>query len=105
MKKTTPEQQALISQLEQIAEGLSLTFSPFCEVVLHDLRDPEHAILALHNNLSGRETGHPATELGLARIADPAYPQIIANYPNRRIRWTTTAVRALPTCRDACMAC
>ncbi|NBB37215.1 PAS domain-containing protein [Pseudomonas kielensis] len=83
MKKTTPEQQALISQLEQIAEGLSQTFSPFCEVVLHDLRDPEHAILAIHNNLSGRETGQSATELGLARIADPAYPQIIANYPNQ----------------------
>ncbi|AUG04922.1 MULTISPECIES: helix-turn-helix transcriptional regulator [Pseudomonas] len=81
-KNTTPEQQALISQLEQIAEGLSQTFSPFCEVVLHDLRDPEHAILAIHNNLSGRMVGHPATELGLARIADPAYPQVIANYPN-----------------------
>ncbi|ONH51587.1 Predicted transcriptional regulator YheO, contains PAS and DNA-binding HTH domains [Pseudomonas cedrina] len=83
MKKSTPEQQALISQLEQIAEGLSKTFSPFCEVVLHDLRDPSHAILAIHNNLSGRQEGDPATELGLARIADPAYPQVIANYPNQ----------------------
>ncbi|MFB4393327.1 MULTISPECIES: transcriptional regulator [unclassified Pseudomonas] len=82
MQNVTPEQQALISQLEQIAEGLSQTFSPFCEVVLHDLRDPQHAILAIHNNLSGREVGQPATELGLARIADPDYPQVIANYPN-----------------------
>ncbi|WP_201192507.1 helix-turn-helix transcriptional regulator [Pseudomonas fluorescens] len=98
MKKTTHEQRALISQLEQIAEGLSQTFSPFCEVVLHDLRDPEHAILAIHNNLSGRETGHPATELGLARIADPAYPQIIANYPNqfkdgRQVKSTSIGIK------------
>lgn len=98
MKKTTPEQQALISQMEQIAEGLSQTFSPFCEVVLHDLRDPDHAILAIHNNLSGREIGHPATELGLARIADPAYPQIIANYKNqfkdgRQVKSTSIGIK------------
>lgn len=54
MKKTSLQDTTLISQLEQIAEGLSKTFSPFCEVVLHDLRDPQHAILAIHNNLSGR---------------------------------------------------
>ncbi|UVK97653.1 transcriptional regulator [Pseudomonas sp. B21-048] len=83
MKKTTAEQRALLDQMEQVAKGLSETFSPFCEVVLHDLRDPEHAILAIHNNLSGRQPGDPATELGLARIADPDYPQVIANYPNR----------------------
>ncbi|MFJ3468673.1 transcriptional regulator [Pseudomonas sp. NPDC090201] len=83
MKKHTLEQHALIEQLGHIAKGLSETFSPFCEVVLHDLRDPQHAILAIHNNLSGRSEGDPATELGLARIADPAYPQVIANYPNR----------------------
>lgn len=98
MKKITPEQEALISQMEQIAEGLSQTFSPFCEVVLHDLRDPDHAILAIHNNLSGRDVGDPATELGLARIADPAYPQIIANYPNqfkdgRQVKSTSIGIK------------
>lgn len=75
--------QALLSQLEQIAKGIGETFSPFCEVVVHDLLDPQHAILSIHNNLSGRQVGSPATELGLARIADPVYPQIIANYDNR----------------------
>ncbi|NMP29516.1 transcriptional regulator [Rahnella sp. SAP-1] len=75
--------QALLSQLEQIAKGIGETFAPFCEVVVHDLLDPQHAILSIHNNLSGRQVGSPATELGLARIADPVYPQIIANYDNR----------------------
>jgi len=51
-------------------------------VVLHDLTEPEHAILAIHNNLSGRSVGEPATELGLARAADPDFDQVIANYPN-----------------------
>lgn len=72
----------LLSQLNSIAEGLSETFSPFCEVVLHDLKNPEHAILAIHNNLSGRQVGEPVTELGLARIASPDFPNVVANYAN-----------------------
>ncbi|MYN29821.1 helix-turn-helix transcriptional regulator [Duganella levis] len=81
MKKTA-EHQNLLAQMKQVAEGLGKTLAPFCEVVLHDLTQPEHAILAIHNNLSGREVGAPATELGLARAADPAFEQVIANYPN-----------------------
>ena len=76
------DREVLFTQLKEIAQGLGLTFAPFCEVVVHDLTDPKNAILAIHNNLSGREVGQPATELGLARIADPDYPQIIANYAN-----------------------
>ena len=73
----------LLSQLNTIAEGLSETFAPFCEVVVHDLQNPEHAILAIHNNLSGRQEGESATELGLARIASPDFPNVIANYANQ----------------------
>lgn len=73
----------LLEQLELIAEGLGRTLAPFCEVVVHDLRDPAHAIVSIHNNLSGRAPGEPATELGLARIADPAYPPLLVNYANR----------------------
>lgn len=80
--KKTPEQQNLLEQMRQVADGLGQTLAPFCEVVLHDLLDPGHAILAIHNNLSGRAVGAPATELGLARAADPDFAQVIANYPN-----------------------
>lgn len=77
------DENSLLSQLDTIAKGLSETFSPFCEVVVHDLKDPEHAIMSIHNNLSGREAGQPVTELGLARIASPDFPEIIANYGNQ----------------------
>jgi predicted transcriptional regulator YheO len=80
--KATAEQAVLFDQLRHIAKGLGDTFAPFCEVVLHDLTDPRNAIVAIHNNLSGRKVGQPATELGLARIADPEYAQVIANYAN-----------------------
>ena len=81
MPKT--DNNSLLSQIDTIARGLSETFSPFCEVVVHDLKNPEHAILSIHNNLSGRKPGQPATELGLARIASPEFPSIIANYSNQ----------------------
>jgi len=83
MIKRTPEQRILLDQLNHIGEGLARTFAPFCEVVVHDLLDPKHAILAIYNNLSGREVGQPATELGLARILDPNFAQVVANYANK----------------------
>jgi predicted transcriptional regulator YheO len=82
-RKHSPEQRALLEQLKTIARGLGDTFAPFCEVVVHDLRHPRNAIVSIENNLSGRRIGDPATELGLARIADSTYPQILPNYPNR----------------------
>ncbi|MDR5783870.1 PAS domain-containing protein [Caballeronia sp. LZ065] len=81
--KLNVEQRTILEQVKQIAAGLGETLAPFTEVVVHDLRSPKHAVLAIHNNLSGRKVGDPATELGLARIADDAYPQILANYANR----------------------
>ncbi|QOZ72022.1 helix-turn-helix transcriptional regulator [Bradyrhizobium arachidis] len=80
--KSAAERKLLFDQLQQIALGLGETLAPFCEVVLHDLTDPRQAIVAIHNNLSGRKVGQPATELGLARIADPDYAQVISNYAN-----------------------
>ena len=73
----------LIGEAEKIAVALGRMFPGLCEVVLHDLRDPRHAVRAIENNLSGRRVGDSATELGLARIADPEYPSVLQNYPNR----------------------
>ncbi|MFI0445408.1 transcriptional regulator [Actinomadura sp. 6N118] len=73
----------LIREAEKIAVALGRMFPGLCEVVLHDLRTPEHAIRVIENNLSGREVGDSVTELGLARIEDPGYPSVIQNYPNQ----------------------
>lgn len=98
MTQRTPEQQLLLEQLQQVADGIAQTFAPFCEVVVHDLLNPSHAVLAIHNNLSGREAGHPATELGLARIQDASVEQVIANYPNsfsdgRQVKSTSIGIK------------
>ncbi|HHR5881158.1 TPA: helix-turn-helix transcriptional regulator [Providencia alcalifaciens] len=78
-----PQENSLLAQIEAIAQGLSETFAPFCEVVVHDLKKPEHSIISIHNNLSGRKEGQPTTELGLARIESADFPNIIANYANQ----------------------
>lgn len=77
------ENELLLREAKKIVEALGKMFSPCCEVLLHDLTDPEHAIVAIESNLSGRSIGDPATELGLARIQDPKFPDVIQNYPNR----------------------
>ncbi|VVD71407.1 helix-turn-helix transcriptional regulator [Pandoraea terrigena] len=77
------ENALLLREGRKIVEALGQTFAPLVEVVLHDLTEPEHAIVAIANNLSGREPGDAVTEMGLARIADPAFPEVIANYANR----------------------
>ena len=77
------EMSPLLAQLDLIAQGLSETFAPFCEVVVHDLTHPQQAILSIHNNLSGREVGQPATEMGLARIASAEFPAVVSNYANQ----------------------
>src|SRR5579883_574064 len=76
------DQEWLLQEACKIAQGLAETLAPLCEVVVHDLTNPEHAIVQIENNLSGRAVGDGATELGLARMADPNFPDIIANYAN-----------------------
>jgi predicted transcriptional regulator YheO len=76
------EDELLLREAEIIVVAIGRMFPGLCEVVLHDLRDPEHAIRVIENNLSGRTVGDPATELGVARIQDPDYPNVLQNYPN-----------------------
>ncbi|WP_411073055.1 transcriptional regulator [Streptomyces sp. cmx-4-25] len=77
------EDEHLIREAERIAVAVGRMFPGLCEVVLHDLRRPDSAIRAIENNLSGRQVGDSATELGLLRIADADYPSVIQNYSNR----------------------
>ncbi|MFD3682277.1 transcriptional regulator [Streptomyces sp. NPDC058613] len=77
------EDEHLVREAERIAVAVGRMFPGLCEVVLHDLRRPDNAIRTIENNLSGRQVGDSATELGLRRIADPDYPSVIQNYSNQ----------------------
>ncbi len=77
------EDQLLLREGQKIVEALGKTLAPLVEVVLHDLTRPDHAITAIANNLSGRAIGEPASNIGLARILDPAFPEVLQNYPSQ----------------------
>lgn len=76
------EDELLLREGRKIVEALGKMLAPCCEVLLHDLRTPDHSIVAIENSISRRKVGDSATEMGLARIGDPAFPDVVQNYPN-----------------------
>ncbi len=77
------ENQLLLREGKKIVDALGKTFFPLVEVVLHDLTVEQHHVVAISNNLSGRKLGDSTTEIGLARMSDPSFPEVLQNYPNR----------------------
>jgi predicted transcriptional regulator YheO len=73
----------LIIEGQKIVEALGEMLAPLVEVVLHDLTNPEHAIVAIANNLSGRNVGDATSEITLARVMDPNFPAVVQSYPKR----------------------
>lgn len=72
----------LIHESKKIVQSLGKMFAPFCEVVLHDLRTPAQAIIAIENNFSGRKIGDATTNVGLERVVNDAFPEVLQNYQN-----------------------
>ena len=56
-----------------------------CEVIVHDLADLDHSLVAICNGLSGRELGNPITDLAQALIRRSAHSDAdyLANYTGR----------------------
>jgi predicted transcriptional regulator YheO len=80
---TSPDSQLLLRESKKIVDALGEMLAPLVEIVLHDLTRPEHSIIAIANNLSGRQVGDPTTEIGMARIGDNSFPEVLQNYPNK----------------------
>lgn len=80
MSDLRQENALLLREAEKIVQALGVMFAPGCEVVLHDLTQPDRAIVAIANNLSNRRIGDAATEMGLERIASPEFPDVVQNY-------------------------
>lgn len=75
----------LLRECRKIVEGIGKTFAPFCEVILHDLTQPDSSIVMMEGNLTGRSVGHGTTALGHARLTDPNFPDVLANYANPQL--------------------
>ncbi len=58
---------------------------PGCEIVVHDIRNPQCSLIAIENSLSGRKLGNPLTELArdLAEQGKYLETDYVANYSGR----------------------
>lgn len=73
----------------QIYIGLVPFLAEVCgvgaEIVVHDVTDPEHSLVAIENAISGREIGNPLTDLAREVAQKSAYTDAdyLANYSGR----------------------
>ncbi len=57
------ENDVLLTQFAHLTEFLGRILGPDYEIALHDLRDPDHSLIAIANgHISGRSIGSPLTE-------------------------------------------
>ncbi len=76
--------------LKLVVDGIASILGDNCEVVLHDIRQPEHSIVAIANgHVSGRSVGGPIIggpvgDKGLKSILEQAEGRgVVANYATR----------------------
>jgi predicted transcriptional regulator YheO len=62
---TPAELPAVFELLGRVANAAVTTFGPDCEVVVHDLREPEHSVVAICGSLTGRQVGAPVPDPAL----------------------------------------
>lgn len=68
------EDQLIMNQYIKITEFMGRLLGRDYEIVLHDLLDKDHSIVAIANNyISGREVGGPLTNVALQIISDKSY--------------------------------
>lgn len=73
----------------QVYIGLAPFLAKVCgngaEIVVHDMTDPAHSLVAIENAISGREIGNPLTDLAQEVAGKSAYTDAdyLANYSGR----------------------
>lgn len=76
-EKTHP----LLLNMIPLVDGISKTLGSNCEVVLHDIKNPQHSVIAISNgHVTGRKVGSPMTERGLEAIRNKDYEKNLIKY-------------------------
>jgi predicted transcriptional regulator YheO len=75
----------VLTAFRPVMRAMAAAGGPGCEVVLHDLSDPDpdlgHTIVAIENGqVTGREVGGPSTSLGAAVIQNQAVDHNVFGY-------------------------
>lgn len=91
----------ILKALTPVVKGLALVLGPEYEVVLHDLSDPDHSIIAIENgHVTGREVGDPLADYAmyLLKTSQGDRKDFVTNFlsrtsDGRRIRSSTLYLR------------
>ena len=81
-KKEINTDNEILSHYVKMGEILSEMFKPHLEVIVHDLRYPEHSIIAIFNNhITGRKVGEGTSDFGYKKVKGKV-PDKVVNYKN-----------------------
>ena len=81
--KMVKKNQDTLAHYIKVGEIIAEMFSPYLEVIVHDLQVPEHSIIAIFNShITGRKIGDGTSDIGYKKLAD-GLPDKIVNYINR----------------------
>jgi predicted transcriptional regulator YheO len=82
------DNQILFKRYIQLADVLGQMFQNVLEVVIHDFKDLDHAIIHIVNgHISGRAIGGPASELNIRRLLEhDQLPDMLISYTSRNSR-------------------
>lgn len=71
----------ILKNMVHLVEGIGKTFGKNCEVVLHDVRNPDNSIVAISNgHVTNRVVGGPMSEYGLADLRKGNFDNNKVNY-------------------------
>ena len=74
----------ILKSMMPLVEGIASTFGKNCEVILHDIRNPQSSIVAIANgHVTGRKVGSPMSEYGLATLRRGQFDKPIVNYKKK----------------------
>lgn len=71
----------ILKAMIPLVEGIAQTFGKNCEVVLHDVKNPQNSILCISNgHVTGRVEGGPMSEYGLQTLRKAQFDKHNINY-------------------------
>lgn len=76
--------------------GIRATFGRTCEVVLHDYRTPEHSVVAVAGDVTGRRVGDPMSDIGRRVLAAGDAAEAEHNYRTRTPDGTVLQSTTIP---------
>ena len=99
--------QELLKCYTDFVPFLAAVCGPGCEIVIHDVTNPEQSIIAIGNGISGRELGDPMTDLAreLQEKGTYADTECLLNYKGKTRAGNSSPRRTSSRTRDGSLGC